>query len=239
MAKKKGIVKKIILGIIGTIILFVVIVIVNLIIVGRNESIISKGKSIERYNEHNYALLIIDIQEATTGDVSMYPFFKKNSDDLIKSINQMAESCKTQNIPVVYVRSEITNPLINLINNSYAKGQPGAKYDKRMKIVSELEVVKKYKDSFRNTNLDTILNANKINELYIVGLDAAECVNATVEAAQNRNYRVNLIEEAILSKSKEMKDSMMVNFRNRGVRIISIDSFNTMKHPCTSLRKIE
>lgn len=229
MVKKKGMVKKIILGIIGTIILFVAIVIVNLIIVDKNESIISKGKPIENYSEPHYALLVIDIQEATTGDVSMYPFFKKNSDDLIKDINQIAESFKIQNIPVVYVRSEITNPLVNLINNSYAKGHPGAKYDKRLKTVSDLEVVKKYKDSFRNTDLDSILTSNKVNELYIVGLDAAECVNATVEAAQNRNYRVNLIEEAILSKSKEMKDSMIVNFKDRGVRIINIDSLNIKK----------
>lgn len=224
MAIRKGTVKKIIFGIIGAIILFIVIVIVNLIIVGKNGSKISKGKPIEIYSEYNYALLVIDIQEATTGDVSMYPFFKKNSDDLIKNINQIAESLKSQNIPVVYVRSEITNPLINLINSSYAKGNPGAQYDKRLKIVSNLKVVKKYKDSFRKTNLDSILASNKVNELYIVGLDAAECVNGTVEAAQNRNYRVNLIEEAILSKSGEMKDSMIMNFRGRGVRIISIDS---------------
>jgi len=229
MAKKKGIVKNIIFGIIGTIILFVVIVIVNLLIAGKNESIISKGQPIKNYSEHNYALLVIDIQEATTGDVSMYPFFKKNSDDLIKNINQIAESFKIQNIPVVYIRSEITNPLINLINSSYAKGHIGAKYDKRLKTVSDLEVIKKYKDSFRNTNLDSILTSNKVNELYIVGLDAAECINATVEAAQNRNYNVNLIEEAILSKSKEMKDSMMVNFKDRGVKVINIDSLDIMK----------
>ena len=190
MAKKKGIAKKIIFGIIGTIVLFVVIVIVNLIIMGKNESIISKGRPIKNYKEHHYALLVIDIQEATTGDVSMYPFFKKNSDDLINNVNQIAESFKNQNLPVVYVRSEITNPFINLINSSYAKGHPGAKYDKRLKTVSDLEVVKKYNDSFRKTNLDTILTSNKVHELYVAGLDAAECVNATVEAAQNRNYRV-------------------------------------------------
>jgi nicotinamidase/pyrazinamidase len=228
MDKKKGIVKKIIFGIIGTIILLVVIVFVNLVITGKNESIISKGQPIENYVERNYALLVIDIQEATTGDVSMYPFFKMNSDDLIKKINQITESFKIQNIPVVYIRSEITNPLINLINNSYAKGHPGARYDRRLKLVSDLEVVKKYKDSFRKTNLDSILTSNKVNELYIVGLDAAECVNGTVEAALNRNYRVNLIEEAVLSKSKEMKDSMIVVFRDRGVRVIFMDSLKLM-----------
>jgi len=230
MTKKKGIAKKIVFGIIGSIILFILIVFVNLIIAGKNESIISKGQPVQNYSESNYALLVIDIQEATTGDVSMYPFFKANSDDLIRNINQIADSFKVQNIPVVYVRSEITNPLINLINSSYAKGHHGAKYDNRLKIVSDLEVVKKYKDSFRNTDLDSILTSNKVNELYIVGLDAAECVNATVEAAQNRNYRVNLIDEAILSKSKEMKDSMMVKFKERGARVINIDSLNIMEY---------
>jgi nicotinamidase-related amidase len=97
-----------------------------------------------------------------------------------------------------------------------------------MKIVSDLEVVKKNKDSFRNTNLDSILISNKVSELYVVGLDAAECVNATVEAAQNRNYIVNVISDAILSKSNEMKDSMIVSFRNRGVGVIKIDSMSIM-----------
>ncbi|MCX6160037.1 MAG: hypothetical protein NTV87_01695 [Ignavibacteriae bacterium] len=69
MVKKKGKVKRIIFGIIGTIVLFVVIVIVNLIIVDKTESIISKGQPIENYSEHNNALLVIDIQEATTGEI--------------------------------------------------------------------------------------------------------------------------------------------------------------------------
>jgi nicotinamidase/pyrazinamidase len=224
MSGKKRLVMKIIIGIIGTVLLFVVIVVANLIIAGKYESIISKGQPIEKYSQHNYALLVIDIQEATTGDVSMYPFFKQNSDELIKNINRIVDSFKSQNIPVVYVRSEITNPIINLINSSYAKGHPSAQFDRRLKIVSDLEVVKKGKDSFRHTNLDSILTSSKVSELYILGLDAAECVNATVEAAQNRHYMVNLIDEAVLSKSKEMKDSMMVDFKNRGARVISMNS---------------
>ena len=85
MAGKKVLAKKIIFGIIGTIILFVVVVVVNLIIVGKYESIITKGRQIENYSGHKFALLVIDIQEATTGEVSIYPFFKKNSNDLKKT----------------------------------------------------------------------------------------------------------------------------------------------------------
>lgn len=227
--KKKGLLKRIIFGIIGTIFLFIVIVIVNLIILNKNGSIISKGQPIVNYGENDYALLVVDIQEATTGVVSLYPYYMENSENLIRNINKVADSFAIRNFPVVYIRSEITNPLINLINDSYAKGHKGAKLDNRLRIFSNLEVIKRGKDSFRNTNLDSILTINKINELYIVGLDAAECVNATVEAAQNRGYKVNLINEAILSKSEDIKDSMMLNFKDRGVRIISIDSLRMNK----------
>lgn len=229
MIKKKVPIKKIVLGVTGIIILFIIVVFANLVIVGKNESIISKGQPINNFAETKYALLVIDIQEATTGNVSMYPYFKDKSEVFINNINQIIDSFKILNLPVVYVRSEITNPLINFLNSSYAKGSKGVKNDKRLKIVSNIEVVKKGKDSFRNTSLDSILICNKVNELYIVGLDAAECVNATVEAAQNRKYKVNLIEDAVLSKSKELTDSMMMCFRNRGVRVIQINKLEKIK----------
>lgn len=224
MTKKKGLIKKILFGILGIIILFVLIVFINLIISGQYESIVTKGQPIDNYSEHKSALLVIDIQEATTGHLSMYPFFQMNSDELIKNINRISYSFNNHNILVIHIRSEISNPLINLLNSSYAKGSPGAQFDKRIKTTSGLEVIKRAKDSFKNTNLDSILTSNKVSELYIVGLDAAECINATVEASQNRNYKVNLIEEAILSKSTEMKDSMVAVFKDRGINVLHIDS---------------
>lgn len=226
---KKVPVMKIVLGMIGIIILFIIVVFANLVIAVKNESVISQGQPIGNYAEDKYALLVIDIQEATTGAVSMYPYFKDKSGIFINNINQIVDSFKILNFPVVYVRSEITNPLINILNNSYAKGSEGVKNDKRLSVVSNYEVVKKGKDSFRNTNLDSILISNKVTELYIVGLDAAECVNATVEAAQNRKYKVNLIEDAVLSKSKGLTDSMMMYFRNRGVRVIQINKLEKIK----------
>jgi nicotinamidase-related amidase len=226
---KKGLVKKIIFGILGTIILFVLIVFINLIISGQYESIVTKGQPIENYSKRKSALLVIDIQEATTGHLSMYPFFQKNSDELIKNINRITDSFNNQNILVIHIRSEISNPLINLLNSSYAKGSPGAQFDKRVKTTSGLEVIKRAKDSFKNTNLDSILTSNKVSELYIVGLDAAECINATVEASQNRNYKVNIIEEAILSKSTGMKDSMIAVFKDRSVKVLHIDSLDVLE----------
>ena len=229
MDKKKGKLKKIIFGIVGTIILFIIVVIVNLIIFEKRASVVSKGQPIENYKGSNCALLVVDIQEATTGEVSTNPFYSMNSDSLIKNINRITDTFKNRDFLVVYIRSEISDPLIKLLNNSFAKGSLGAKFDKRMKFDSGLEVIKSRNDAFIDTELDRILTGNRISELYLVGLDAAYCINITSEAAQNRNYTVKLIDEAILSESETMKDSMMVDFKERGIKIISIDSINIMK----------
>ena len=226
VAKKKSLVRKIIFGIIGTIILFTLITIVSIINVFKNAHVISKGQPIENYSEHNSALLIVDIQEVITGDCSIFPGLQKNSENLISKINQVVDSFKVYNYPIIYVRSEFANPFVNLLNNSYAKGSPRVKYDKRLKVISNLEVVKTGEDSFRKTKLDDLLHRHKVSELYIVGLDAAECVNTTVRAAQNRQYKVNIIKEAVISKSERKTDSMMVKFREMGVNILSIDSLN-------------
>lgn len=228
MNKKKGLIKKIVLGMSGILVLFILIIFLNLIISGQYESKVTKGQPIENYSEHKSSLLVIDIQEATTGGLSTYPFFQKNSDELIKNINRITDSFDIQSNLVINIRSEISNPFINLLNSSFAKGSPGAQFDKRIKTTYGLEVIKRAKDSFKNTNLDSILTSNRINELFIVGLDAAECVNATIEAAQNRNYKVYLIKEAILSRSTEMKDSMIICFKDRGIKILNIDSLKIL-----------
>ena len=226
MAKKKGFVKKFALSIIGVVILFIIVLFVNFKIFEKNFSSVSPGQPIENYSERKAALLVVDIQEGTTGDVSKSPFYQEHSDRLIEKINRVSDIFENSNSLILYIRSEISNPLINLLDNSYAKGSLGAEFDKRLKLDSGLKVVKTGNDSFLNTTLDEILISNRINDLYIVGLDAAYCISITSEAAQNRNYHINLIQEAILSESEAMKDSMMINFRNRGIEILSIDDVN-------------
>jgi nicotinamidase-related amidase len=227
MAIKKKAVIRFILGFSGVVLFFFACAVIFLIIALRNGSVVSKGSPISDYPVKKSALLVIDIQEATTGDVSMYPYFQEHADCLIRNINRAADTFQSRNLPVVYVRSVITNPLINLVNNSYAKGSPGVRLDKRLKIVSDLEVAKKGKDSFRNTILDSILTNHQVSNLYIVGLDAAECVKATVEAAQNRCYNITLLEDALLSKSQETKDSIIAIFKQQNVRVIRLDSLDT------------
>ncbi len=207
----------------GSLVLIILILTAIVIIFNSYAGIVSKGTPIQAYKESRSALLIIDIQEATTGEYSEYPYYRENSYSLIEITNIVAENFRNHKQPVILVRSVISNPLINLINDTYAKGQPGVNFDRRLSISSNYELEKNVSDAFRNTTLDSILIKNQVNHLYIAGLDAAECINATAAAAKNRNYLISIIEDAVISRSEKLTDSMMISFRNRGIEIVKSD----------------
>lgn len=229
MNKKKGRIKKIIWSILAAVVVFIVVLIINLIIFEKKASIVSTGEPIVQVNETHPALLVVDIQEATTGQASLNQHYINESERLIQNINEIATIFKRQHLPVIYIRSEITNPLVNLLNSSFAKGSVGAELDQRLQLVSSSIIVKSRNDAFINTTLDDILEKNRVNTLYIVGLDAANCINLTTQAAQNRNYNIRLISEAILSESEEMKDSMFVEFRERNVEVLNLNQLDLIE----------
>jgi len=101
------------------------------------------------------------------------------------------------------------------------KGSIGTQIDSRLLIISDYILPKEKSDSFSNPHLDEILMKNKINRLYIAGLDAAYCVKNTITAAQNRGYDVVVIEDALLSKTTELKAEMIDYFRSTGVTVIT------------------
>jgi len=218
-------IKKILLWTFLAIVLIVGFFYINLIIFEKRGSIVTEGTSIENYQPNNSALLVIDIQEYTTGEVSINEVFKTAADDLIRRINMITEKSAENGIPVIYIRSEISNPLINLMNNSLAVGSLGAQLDKRLNILSDYVIPKEKQDAFSNSNLDSILIQSEISRLFVVGLDAAFCVNSTIEGARNRGYDIAVISDAIISDPDSMKNHMMDEFVNRGVEILSSQEF--------------
>jgi nicotinamidase-related amidase len=66
---------------------------------------------------------------------------------------------------------------------------------------------------------------NEISRLFIVGLDAAHCVNSTIEGARNRGYSIAVISDAIISDPDSMKYQMLDRFVSRGVETLSTEEF--------------
>jgi len=210
----------------GVFLLIVILVpLITLLIFERNSLKVTEGTPIAKYSAENPALLVIDIQEGTTGKVSTYDYFKNNSDSLIQIINQIIKKSNDNHVLIVYVRNEITNWIINLINNSYARGSEGAQLDKRLIIVNKNIITKHKEDSFSNPKLDSLLTGNMINHLYIVGLDAAHCVNGTINGAINREYKISAISEGIFSATDSLKNQMLTEYKNKGVELLTMEEY--------------
>ena len=218
-------IKKILLWTFLAIVLIVGFFYINLIIFEKRGSIVTEGTPIENYQPNNSALLVIDIQEYTTGEISVNEVFKTAADDLIRRINMITEKSAENGIPIIYIRSEISNPLINLINNSLAVGSLGAQLDSRLSIVSDYIISKEKQDAFSNPKLDSILIQNEISSLFVVGLDAAYCVNSTIEGARNRGYKVVAISDAIISDPDTVKIQMLKKYTEIGVEILNTEKF--------------
>jgi nicotinamidase/pyrazinamidase len=213
--------KKVILTIVSLLVLFVLVLFVNYKIWDKKGSRISQGKPIIQKETKKQALMVIDIQEGITGKSSTNDFFTKNSEKLINAVNLVIDSVAAHRIPVIYIRNEISNPLINMLNNSLAKGSPGAALDERLKIVSDYIFSKDVGDAFSNLLLDSLLIKKDINGLVFTGLDLGQCVKNTILGAKNRNYDICLISDAVISNPDSIKESLLDEFNQMGCGIMS------------------
>jgi nicotinamidase-related amidase len=218
-------VKRIIISIVSILVLIVLILSVNYIIFQKTVLKISEGESIAQKDTVKQALLVIDIQEGTTGKSSSEEYYILKSEELINTINQIADSSVKNNIPVIYIKNEIRNFLINILNDTYAPASPGSKLDARLHLVSDIILNKDKSDAFSNSALDSILIKNEINKLMFTGLDLAHCVNSTISAANNRNYDICLIRDAVLAKSDALKERKLDELRQSGFEIISSKNY--------------
>lgn len=222
--------KKIIIFTVLVIVLIAAVLFVNLLIFEKSAEKVTKGNPIATYQDEKSALLVIDIQEYTTGKLAADTNYIKVSDSMITLVNRMIDSARVNEIPVIYVRSEVTNMLVNLLNSSMAKGSAGVANDKRLHVVSDFDITKQKQDAFSNSRLDSILIENHVNKLYITGLDAAFCVNSTIQAALNRGYKITVIGDAVISKTDSLRTKMFDEYSAKGVNIINSEEFYKIRN---------
>jgi len=200
--------------------LVVVVLVVNLVIFNILASKVSEGTPIADPNPENMALLVIDIQGGTTGNTSAITGLKEQSELFIPRVNAVIGDFHNRDQLIVYIRTEVANPLLNVLNNTMARGSEGADLDHRLLIEPGPVVVKRRGDSFIGTNLDQILIDHHIGKVVLVGLDASECVKRTAQASTNRGYHVAVVDSAVISKTATIKAEAMDDFREMGVEIL-------------------
>jgi nicotinamidase-related amidase len=203
--------------------IFVLILIANLVIFNIVASQVTEGVPIENRDPGRQALLVIDIQEGTTGSTSGNERYVSQSDSLITYVNRLVQEGKDKGWTIIWVRSEVVNPLLNMLNNTLARGSEGAKLDGRLMRTAGLEVVKRRNDSFNRTSLDSILEKEKIGHLVIAGLDAEHCVLSAIQAASSRGYGLTVYRETVIADEEGIMNEMFNTYEALGVEIRSME----------------
>ena len=176
------------------------------------------------------ALLIIDMQYDFLAEGA--PVFCVGGLEMIPRVQQLANACRKQNIPVIYTR-EVHRPSGIDMGRELDGNEPDHCLDgsKGAEIHQDLTpnqgdyLVNKVRyDAFLGTELVFLLNGLGVfpgDTLIICGVASNVCVHYTSAGAHQRDYRIKVVEDCCAGSSIEEHEAAMrqVNYLQHGSRI--------------------
>ncbi|MFJ3304359.1 cysteine hydrolase family protein [Streptomyces sp. NPDC086549] len=130
----------------------------------------------------NTGLLIIDVQNGVVGPGS------PNRDEVIANINTLIGKARAEDVPVVWVQHQ---------DEELVPGSESWEYVPELKrLDTEPLVHKTYRDSFEDTDLESVLAERGVGRLVVTGAQSDFCVRSTLHAALVRGYDATLVADA-------------------------------------------
>ncbi len=166
---------------------FLLLLIVLLIFTCKN---FSRGNDAEKPERMRPALLVIDIQNA------YLPMMDKSEvDAAMQNINLYINIFRSRGFPIIRVyHSDIK------YGYGPKEGSEQFEFPNTVAIkTDDPKVIKHYPDAFNKTDLDKILKEKKVNTVFLCGLSAVGCVLATYIGAENYDYAVFFLKDALIS----------------------------------------
>ena len=135
------------------------------------------------------ALLIIDVQN---------DYFPGGANELVhayeaeKKIQELIADSRAAGRPIIYIQH--FNPPDDYF---FLEGTKGAEISDRIRPQKgDKVIVKRYPNSFLETELDAYLKSLRVDTLLVCGMMTHMCVDTTVRAAMDYGYRVHLAADA-------------------------------------------
>jgi len=206
-----------------SIIVVAIVLIAPIVLTSLYISTPTKGESISAYDNPKSALLVIDVQNDTTGNMAIYG----DTAGFVEKVNQAIATAEQNGMEIIYIKNVYGgNPLISFLSHGkYREGTNGAELDGNLYVVNENIFSKAIGDSFSSRDFEEYLISREIDTLYIVGADAAACVLSTARGGINRNYSVNIIDDAIITINDAIMASMAKQYHSLGIETLDVTRF--------------
>ncbi|MEU2712577.1 cysteine hydrolase family protein [Streptomyces sp. NPDC007205] len=130
----------------------------------------------------NTALLVIDMQNGVMAPSS------PNRAAVIANVNTLIDKARAADAPVVWIQHE---------DEELVHGTEAWEYVPELKrLDSEPLVAKNYRDSFEDTDLESVLAERGVGRLVVTGAQTDFCVRSTLHGALVRGYDATLVADA-------------------------------------------
>lgn len=177
----------------------------------------TRGRKIAAYTNPRKALVVLDIQEGYAGTNARLPVTRPPTGGLLFIVNNLIDKAAETGMEVAYIRQVFSNNLFVRLHGGRRQGR--VIIDRRIKMINQNDFEKNRTDAFSSKQFEQFLIDNQVNELYLVGVDAAYCVYYTALGALNRGYRVTVVTDAVLSRKK--MDAVLERYRRKGIAVIT------------------
>ena len=169
------------------------------------------------------ALLIIDVQQGLCeGEGRTF-----ESDRVIARINHAAAMMRSAGLLVVFIQHESSAGYLQHDSHGWQLAD-GLRHEP-----GDLRVRKTTPDSFLNTDLQALLNAQGVKELIVCGMHTEFCVDTTTRRALALGYPVTLLADAHTSAGNAVltprqvidhHNATLTNISSFGPRVIAVAS---------------
>jgi len=187
----------------------------------RNMFVPTRGKRIDCYPHPGKALLVMDIQESSTSKHIETPFpLNSPFGRMIVTVNHLIEHFDRSGYEVAYVRQVFSSNIISRLHGGrILAGRLEPRICRWIKVINRNDFAKNRTDAFSSKHLEKFLVNHQVEEIVLVGMDAAFCVYYTALGALNRGYRVTVVSDAVLT-GRNFKRTLQ-RFRSKGITVTS------------------
>lgn len=164
------------------------------------------------------ALLVIDVQKGMIPHLYEAGDFKKNLLDLISK-------ARKKKIPIFYFKFIDTPKNKDRFSDKFwmEKGTSEAELIDELEVNKDDYVFEKNNyNAFSVKDLDVVLKKNKIKTIWLSGLVSHVCVQSTSDGANERDYEVIVVKEAVGATNKENLESGLKWMGKYTSQIVSI-----------------
>ena len=162
----------------------------------------------------NRALVVIDIQNDIT----------KHYRDIIDKLNTAVSWAAESGMEIVYIQHNN----LSAGTRTFKPGTKGAELVPELKVVSDNIFVKTKANALTCENFAAFIEANGIDEFFIVGADATGCVKSTCYNMAKAGYAVHVISDCVTSYDLKKLDEMLAYYADKGCEVRTLAEYQSM-----------